>query len=247
MKFLTNTFVLNDEYRSGNQYNFTRADSPETYAKNRRTKDESWYYWDRDVVYTVNSDFYRNPFEFSNVDWSNAIVLYGCSRVMGTGLSDEDTIRDQLAAYTDRPVINMGSSSTSIAWSFHNACIQGTYYPKPWAVVNIWTSIYRIVEYNSSVVGTKNLGPWHIARPGDLLDLYTREQENPIRWAQFHSMASKIMWKDCKYLEYSSFEDTIEALGCTELPTVDRARDLTHPGRESAKLAASIIAKDLSL
>lgn len=247
MQFLTNTFYYNDEYRNGNKYHFTRADSPEILAKILKTKDESWYYWERDIEYTVNSDFYRNPFEFSEVDWSNAIVLYGCSRTMGAGLTDEDTIRSYLSQYTDRPVVNMGSAGTSMAWSFHNACIQGTFYPSPWAVINIWTSIYRIVEYTSEPGGLNNLGPWHVARKGDLLDMYTKHSENPIRWAQFYSMASKLMWKDCRYLEYSSFKETITALDCKELPTIDSARDITHPGRESAKLTAQIIAKDLGL
>lgn len=247
MKFLTNTFYFNEEYREGNKYRFTRSDSPEIYAKNRKNQDESWYYWDRGIEYTVNSDFYRNPFEFDEVDWSNAIVLFGCSRVLGIGLTDDDTIRAKLSNITGRPVVSMASSGTSIAWSFHNACILGTYYPKPWAVVNIWTGLHRIVEYNSSVGGLSNLGVWHVARPGDLLDLYTREKENPIRWAQFHSMASNLMWKDCKYLEYSSFKDTVSALNCKELVDIDLARDLLHPGIATTQQTAQIIAEDLKL
>ena len=247
MKFLTNTFYFNNEYRQGNQYYFTRADSPETLAKIRRTKDESWYYWDRDIVYTVNQDYYRNPFEFADVNWGEAIVLFGCSRTMGAGLTDEDTISSYLSKYTSRPVINMGSAGTSMAWSFHNACILGTYYKTPWAIVNLWTSTFRIVEYTSTDEGLNNLGTWHVARPGDLLDRYTRDLENPKRWAQFYSMSSKLMWKDINYLEYSSFDDTIEALECKELITIDRARDDTHPGRETAQLTASVIAKDLKL
>ena len=141
----------------------------------------------------------------------------------------------------------MGSAGTSMAWSFHNACILGTYYKTPWAIVNLWTSTFRIVEYTSTDEGLNNLGTWHVARPGDLLDRYTHDPENPKRWAQFYSMSSKLMWKDINYLEYSSFDDTIEALECKELITIDRARDDTHPGRETAQLTASVIAKDLKL
>lgn len=247
MKFLTNTFFYNSEYQHGNKYYFTRADSPEILAKIRRTKDETWFYWDKDIEYTVNSDLYRNPFEFSDVDWSNAIVLYGCSRTMGAGLDDFDTIRSQLSQYTDKQVVNMGSAGTSMAWSFHNSCIQGTYYPTPWAVINLWTSIYRIVEYTSEPGGQNNLGPWHVARPGDLFDKYTQHEINPIRWAQFYSMSSALMWNNCKYLEYSGFDETAQALNCKLLPTIDLARDDSHPGRESVKLTTQIIAQDLGL
>lgn len=247
MKFLTNTFYFNDEYREGNKYYFTRADSPEVLAKIRKTKDESWYYWDRDIVYTVNRDFYRNPFEFSEVNWKEAIVLMGCSCTMGAGLTDDDTIRSHLSKYTDRPIVNMGSAGTSMAWSFHNACILGTYYPEPWAIVNLWTGINRIVEYNSEDGGLKNLGPWHVARPGDLLDMYTKSPENPKQWAKFYSMASRLIWKNSNYFECTYFEDTAQVLSCKELNVVDRARDISHPGRETAQLTARVIAEALKL
>lgn len=47
------------------------------------------------------------------------------------------------------------------------------------------------------------------------------------------------------YFEYSFFPETAEELNIPWLPSIDKARDLVHPGIESNKKAAERIYQDI--
>ena len=62
--------------------------------------------------------------------------------------------------------------------------------------------------------------------------------DNPTNHAAAIAFSSSQIWKDTIYYEASHFDETSRLLNCDFFPTIDKARDLFHPGRESARQAA---------
>jgi hypothetical protein len=55
------------------------------------------------------------------------------------------------------------------------------------------------------------------------------------------------MWESkTRYHELSLFGETTDILNCTHVRAIDFARDLGHPGIETAKLVAENIAANIS-
>jgi hypothetical protein len=75
------------------------------------------------------------------------------------------------------------------------------------------------------------------------------EYISKFNWAEkskFYILADRVLWKDkLPYYEASWFNHSANTYGVDFLETVDRARDLRHPGSISAKIAAEKIAVGL--
>jgi len=119
------------------------TDSKELYLENLQKQPLDWYYRNNRVKYTLNSKGYRTE-EFKKIDWAESVVMFGCSMVYGTGVTDEDTISHNLSKIIDRPVINMGVGGSSISFSLHNSLILNSFYPTPKAILK-WFTDDRIV------------------------------------------------------------------------------------------------------
>ena len=225
---------------------FNSPDSSELFKKNAKLQDSDWYYRRNTVNYTINSDNFRS-IEFSDIKWEDSIVLFGCSNVFGVGLSDEHTISAMLANITGIPVINLGISSSSITLSLHNSIILKDICPNPKAVVHVWSHYNRTVYYDDCK--PENLGTWSIAN--SVTDRYWQLWVHYDAHGQSHALmaskTSKLVWANTNYYECSFFPENSELLNCDNVYIIDRARDLAHPGIESAKLAAETIAKNLNL
>lgn len=136
--------------RSGpSTWKFVGCDTYQLYLKNLKRQPESWYYRHNDVNYTLNSLGYRTK-EFDQVDWENSIAIFGCSYVFGTGVDDKHTISSFLEDETGIPVINFGVNGSSIMFQLHNSSVLHNYYPKPRAVIYLWTSLLRGFVYSSN-------------------------------------------------------------------------------------------------
>ena len=97
----------------------------------------------------VNSLGYRTV-DFNKVVWNDSIVIFGCSYVFGVGLFNNETISNQLQELIGRPVINMGVPASSMSYAFFNQLALSN--SKPYAVVNLWTSIAASSDMNTIVV-----------------------------------------------------------------------------------------------
>jgi hypothetical protein len=127
--------------------NYNCSDSKELFEQNLKTQPDDWYYRTHEVKYTLNSLGYRTK-EFDDIDWKESIVMFGCSQVFGTGVTDEHTVPYFLEQLSGRPVINMGISGSSIQTALHNSIIlNDSKYPTPKAVVNMLTSLTRFHLY----------------------------------------------------------------------------------------------------
>jgi len=222
---------------------FSGTDTKELFQKNLKTQPLNWEYRNKVIKYTLNSNGYRTK-EFKNIDWANSIVVFGCSFVFGVGLDDEDTICSQLAKITGIPVVNLGVGGSSMTYSLHNSIILKNGYSTPKAVVHIWTDYHRTVYYRRNRI--ESYGSWNLEK-NNYMDVWSSSNHHGETHALMASITNKHLWSDTLYYEASFWKDNSKILNCDYLKTIDNARDLMHPGIESAKLAAKVIAKGLQL
>lgn len=222
------------------------SDSEEAYKKNLLTQPNDWYYRDNIVEYTVNKQGYRTR-EFNHIDWANSVVMFGCSVTFGNGIDDEHTISTQLEKIIDMPVINMGVSGSSMLFNHHNNLILREGYPTPRAVVNYWPGHDRIAQYATYKVSHQ--GHWNF-KENSLIDVWTQSEPHVEINAIMLSRATRLLWEGrCEYYEATWENSTSKIINCDHISDDrgDRARDIIHPGIETAKEIANKIAKRLKL
>jgi hypothetical protein len=216
------------------------TDSQELYLKNLETQSKNWHYRNKSVRYNLNSKNYRTA-EFEKIDWSNSIVIFGCSNIFGVGVDEEETVSYFLSKLTNRPVINLGVGSSSMTFAFHNSVILAEGFPTPWAVIHVWTEISRCVCYATQ--GPVHHGSWNIENE-EYMKQWTLQKHNPITNGMMISLASKAIWQNkTKFIEASYFTETAKAVNCTLLDPIDHARDLCHPGPKTNESTARILSE----
>lgn len=219
-------------------------DTKERYTHNLKVQPEDWNYRNKIVYYFTNSFGYRTK-QFKDIDWRKCIVLFGCSYVYGVGSAEDETISGCLEQITGIPVINMGAPGSSPVFSLHNSAILSAKYPNPKAVVYGWSSQYRCPFYTKSEV--THCGNW-LKDPKKMGESWNSNEEHPAVNLKMSSIISKEMWNNrTNYYEFTFFKTVADTLNCDYIKQVDYARDLGHSGKESNKIAAETIAKNLNL
>jgi len=249
-----NNFLPVTDFVHNNSW--TNVDQEKLFKENLKKQSVDWYYRSNTVNYIVNSNGYRTK-EFKDIDWKNSIVLFGGSDLFGVGLDERHTLSSQLESILDIPVINMGSSGTSITYNLHNSVILSNGYPTPKAVVQLWPNYDRCVYYHKRSV--ENLGSWNFSK-NNYMDLWNQDTTNAKINAIMARTIFRQIWKDRASIFEGSFNHrSAKLLECQPLynpPLIgnfyinyykDLARDLTHPGIETQKEAAKIIAENLKL
>jgi hypothetical protein len=223
---------------------WNETDTKELFENSLKRQSANWIYRNKEVRYTVNSEFYRTK-EFNDIQWNDSIVIFGCSNVYGVGLDDTDTISSKLQNITGLPTVNLGANGTSMTYNFHNSVILSQGYPTPKAVVYIWPDYYRTIEYfEDSLV---NYGQWNTEK-NNISGAWIQNNAHARSTSILIHMAAKSIWEGKTKAYYSSFsKDTSKLLGCDNFLYIDRARDILHPGIKSAEIAAERIAKGLNL
>jgi len=248
--FLFNNSIINwpegvDYTGPGRVLQYTISDTLELFEKHLKTQPEDWYYRIHPVNYTLNSYGYRAP-EFKDINWSESVVVFGCSNTFGTGLDDKDTITSRLEELIKCPVINMGCTGSAIDYSLYNSVILKNICSKPKAVVHLWTSVDRTTHYLEK--RTRSYGVWPTKKPIPYFDEWLKEPSHAATIATFASMITKHLWSNTKLFEATTFQKTYDVLKCYHIPLdteQERARDLLHRGRENAKDVAKIIADNI--
>jgi hypothetical protein len=220
---------------------FADFDSPDRFNTILKKMSKNWHYKNKKITYDVNKNGYRAP-EWEDVDWENSVVILGCSNVMGIGVAEDETVSSQLSQLIGKPVINLGVPGSAIDHSFYNTTILAEYYPTPYAVVNIWTTLDRCSYFNP-----KNLikcGPWTPNHP--FYKEFSKDDYHAIVTAKMISSACKLIWKNTRYYESSYFDRTAHYLNCAYVHIDNQARDLVHPGRNSNFEMATLISNNIS-
>ena len=225
-------------------------DRPDYVRKQKKKLGKNWYYYDKDIEYKYNTNGFRCP-EFNTLDWTNSIVIFGCSDACGVGNTVEDTVAGKLESLLGIPVINLGISGTSIDHACYNSLCLNEHYPNPKAVVHIWSGLGRYAEFNPEgrdpnehyypVFGKR----WQVVNIRPTGVRYCNKHNWEIR-NMFYIKADRQIWKNKTiYYETTFFEKTAKELDIDWLERIDYARDFDHPGHQSNQLMAELIAKNL--
>ncbi len=192
---------------------------------------------DDEISYKLNSDGYRS-LEWDQINWSESVIVFGCSNVFGVGLQEEETFTGQLQALLGRPVINLGVQGSSISFVLHNTLKYIEHFPNPWAVINLWTSLERFHRYLDS--GIFFDGIWSSKKSQDFFYHWSvKNKINSETHSYFNILAIRELWKNRTiHLESSFFDLPFKNLGCPCIKIIDYARDNQHPGFETNKIAA---------
>lgn len=217
-----------------------RNDTLANFTHNRKKLGPEWYYYDKgDISYVYNKQGFRT-LEFDNLDWSNCIVLFGCSIVEGTGNPIENTIGHYLDEFLGIPVVNFGVSGSAVDFSAVNSLLLYEYGIRPKAVVHLWTSLDRYTNF----MPRYDVRHYQIHKKDNE---YYLDHNWDIR-SKNYIIADRALWKShTRYYEATFFKLTSAIMDIDFIQYEDRARDLSHPGYETNKKAAESIAKNLIL
>jgi hypothetical protein len=227
-----------------NNTRFQSTDSEEQFKYNLKIQPADWKYRTKEVLYSANSQCYRAP-EWTDIDWGESVVILGCSYVYGIGLAEDETISSQLQNILKRPVVNLGVPSSGPTFAMHNSILLNKNFTTPWAVVSLWSDWYRIHEFvNENHINHYTATSDHTA--GSFPCMWGNSIVNPEMHSYFSIIATREIWKSkTRYKSYSFWEPIEDTTKAIRQKLNDYARDMGHPGSESAVLAATMIAEDL--
>lgn len=229
------------------------VDTEASFRKNCKTQPNDWKYRTQDVTYSVNSNGYRCA-EFNSIDWSNSVVVLGCSLTFGIGVDDSETTSSLLQNILGHNVINLGMPGTGADYVLHNLARlkQANINPKK-----------IIIQYPHSTRSFRWMTPNHVEAVSIGNDKKDFEQ-----WFLKHDVHHKEHTKSCRDIirlfypdvfEYSSHSYVANMLSVTDWDThvlahemgytnmTDRARDLIHPGLAVNRAIAELLAKHIDL
>lgn len=215
----------------------SKHDTPEEFARNKKKLGPDWYYYDKKIEYRFNELGFRNK-PFSQVDWKNSVVVIGCSCVMGVGNTEEDGLCGQLEKILQIPVVNLGVSGSAIDWACRNSLVLHECFPRPKAVVQLWTALGRYTDFKA------NRHHCHILPQKERT--YCAKHDWEIR-SMHYIEADRALWKDKTIYYDATWYDHVALRINVDFydTTIDLARDLDHPGVKSCRLAAQGIAEKL--
>ena len=213
-------------------------DNHKAWKKNRRNLGPGWYYYNKgqDVINYVRNESGFRERPLANINWSNSIVLLGCSVVEGIGNTVDDTISKNLENILNVPVLNLGVSGSGIDFAGVNSLILHNDYPTPRAVVQLWSGLGRYSDFVTSSRAIR-----YMPTKKDYDAKYMWEERN-----KYYVEADRTLWKNKTiYYEGSVFLDTSQELDITFYEVNDFARDGDHPGPITNRLIAEDIAENL--
>ena len=215
---------------------FSGTDDEAALARNLIRQPDTWHYRTKKIEYKVNSLGYRTK-EFADIYWKESIVIIGCSMVAGVGVAEDETISHYLEKLSGRPVINLGVPAAGIDFALYNNFLLKKNYPTPWAVVNVFSNINRLVTFNETHMEFKGL--W--SESDDYWKGHMKTIHNSLIKGILDSQQIQYMWKDAKSFNASWFDDTVQYCEVDKLYFTNTARDLMHCGAESNNHNAEII------
>jgi hypothetical protein len=229
--------------------NYCWPDEEDEFKKNLLTQPDDWRYRTKEVVYTFNSHGYRVEKEFDEVDWKNAIVVFGCSMVFGQGVSNDETLPYFLGKLFNREVVNLGVPSCSNEFMLDNAIRMKNKYGIPYAMVMMWTLSNRLPYYGEESV--KHLGMWGNFESNELghadyncivNNLYYNKSNEFTRLYNTLQIGREIFADKTNYFDGSFFCETAHYGKCYDrFGFKNGARDLVHAGPEDLERIANEI------
>lgn len=141
---------------------FYGLDSSANYQRELELQPDNWYYRNKEVNYTLNSQGYRAP-EWQDIDWENSIVFMGGSQFFGVGNDDSDTIPNMVTILTGTPTVNLSLGGVGMQFHRQNTKMLIDNNIKPKKVFLIATPKYRFTWMKEKAPGElsfENFGSW---------------------------------------------------------------------------------------
>jgi hypothetical protein len=241
-KFLPFKFLSYNNDKGEIIKEFAGMDSPELFAKNLQEQPDDWHYRTKPITYEINSNGYRAP-EWDTVDWSEAVVMFGCSQTAGIGLAYDETITWFLGEILNRPVINLGAGGTGIDFSCYNSLLLYNNFPKPWGVVHWWTDMNRLSMFKDKYV--QHEGVWSMTE-NSIMNMWTQDPVNPIMHSRMLINMTRALWEGkTRYWDGSWNDNTAYYIERERFSYASKARDMCHVGHSDTLRLAEQIAKEL--
>lgn len=221
------------------------------------------------IEYRLNSQGFRSP-EFHDIDFSESVVLLGCSMVFGEGLAEHHCLAEQISLRISRPVINLGISGASAELIRANNLMLWSAGHRPKLVINIWPTADRVTAYTDR--GVLCMGVWSVSDQAQEQEIHRQRLAEPTlygtaeeltRWQTVYqavnhtdlhqntlltqsSLTVRALWGS-QSKEYTWAPSSAAVLGCDLLPRLGRdlARDQRHPGAETHQQWAAQIVRDI--
>lgn len=230
---------------------YSNTDSKEKFEQNLKEMPKEWHYRSKKIRYYLNSNNFRT-YEWNEIDWKNAIVIYGCSNTFGVGVAENETIDKRLEKLTKRQVVNLGVPGGSNELIMHMAGLTIGKFGAPYAAITNWTTADRFRYFTFEKEHL--LGAWDLNNSKkdktlkNIHNLYVYrnlENYNEVMHTWYHAKTTKALFKGrSRYVSVTNFGHVSQYADVDELFTVDNnARDRLHPGPDVFEKMANYIAK----
>ena len=232
-------------------------DNQEAFEKNKLTMPPSWRYHKKKVEYRYNRAGYRT-YDWSQIDWKNAIVLFGDSCTFGEGLASDETIDAELCRLSGRQVVNLGIPAGSNSQMFNLSLDMLEKFGTPYSVVMNWSTADRFRYFHKT--GYYESGPWDsyktFTKSNNIdgvnmtqLWMLTNKNEYHIMCNNYYvGKSARALWENrTKYVSISYFNDSAHYMRVEKKFTIDNdARDRVHPGPGNSLSVATYINNKLN-
>jgi len=219
------------------------SNSQSLFYKNCAEMPPNWYFRNVEISYKYNSLGHRSP-EIQNINLDNYILCTGCSHTEGIGMENDKIYPNLLAKKLNTDCYNLGLGATGIDVVLHNLVIWFSVVPKkPKVVVIQWPDFTRMLT-GTTPENLQTRGLW-------------AEDDN---YNKFVNLAIELGYLESKkilahHIVQSLIDVPVVYFGLEKVipfddntiivPTIDKARDLGHPGIKSHELFADSIHEHL--
>lgn len=139
-------------------------DSEENYIANKNKFGTSWRYYDLNLSYKFNRNYFRMDHQVEETNFDNYLIFFGCSYTFGTGLPINDTFPYLSSKTLNKDYINCGICGSGVDFVFFNAVNFLTTVDKiPRLLVVNWPPKERTFFWvnNEPVFYGPRFGPFH--------------------------------------------------------------------------------------
>jgi hypothetical protein len=211
---------------------FVGGDSKQQFNKNVLTQPSDWYYNDRKLTYSYNSQGHRCK-NFEDIDQDNYILVTGCSHTMGVGLELEKTYPYIVSKELGVDYYNLAIPATGIdvveynllTWFF-------TVIKKPKLVLVQWPDHSRYIKYDFKIKRGLERGSWQSAP--DQMSFIVNSEDTGMFYARKYMTYNLI--KTCSpspLIPFNFGGQQDYGIYDLHMPKLDQARDLSHAGIKS--------------
>jgi len=121
---------------------FYDTDTSELFVENKKKMGKEWIWYDKPITYELNSLGYRMK-EFENIDWTNYMMVLGCSHTFGTGMPFEDLFSTRISKNLNMDIVNAaipGGANNAMLINLNKLLSKKT---PPKLIICNWTFLHR--------------------------------------------------------------------------------------------------------